>query len=171
MINSLKELFPHIEENGCIEILLDKEFAIYDDEEDKRCYLTEENGQFIVLNPREEKITFLSVDACLFDSSDGSRSDCIVYDEELFCFIELKNCKNKNIKANRSKAKKQLIATIDFFTKNLALEQKLEAYICISCSSDDAGFIMTPRADNMEAISEFDELYNTALFYKCQKKF
>ena len=83
----------------------------------------------------------------------------------------LKNCKNKNIKTNRSKAKKQLIATIDFFTKNLALEQKLEAYICISCSSNDAGFIMTPRADNMEAISQFDELYNTALFYKCQKEF
>jgi len=88
------------------------------------------------------------------ESSDGSWADCAIFDEEVFCFIELKDCKNKNIPTNRRKAKEQLIATIEFFRENINIKQKLEAYICITCST-----------------LEFEEFFDTQLFYRCKKLF
>jgi len=171
MISSLKEIFPHIEKNGCFQIINKEYFEILDDEEEKKCCILEDKGQFKVVNRQKREIDFIAVDSCLFNSSDGSRSDCIVYDEEVFCFIELKHCKNKNIPRNRQKAKKQLMATIEFFTNKMEIAKKLEAYICVTCSSNSEKITMTPRANNEEAQLEFEEFYNTELFYKCQKEF
>jgi hypothetical protein len=171
MINSLKEVFPHLDEKECLHKIRKKDFEIFDHEEDKKCYIIEENGQFKVLNANEKEIGFLAVDECLFDSSDGSRADCIIFDDEVLCFIELKHCKNKNIPRNRQKAKKQLVAIIEFFQDNITLNKKLEAYICVTCSSEDGAITMTPRANNKQAQLEFEEFYDTELFYKCQKEF
>jgi len=171
VINSLKNTFPHLEEKGCFQIVKKKVFEIFDHEEDKKCYIIENNGQFKVVNSNQKEICFLAVDECLFDSSEGSRADCIVFDDEVLCFIELKHCKNKNIPRNRQKAKKQLIAIIEFFRENIQLNRKLEAYICVTCSSEDGAITMTPRANNEQAQLEFEEFYDTELFYKCQKEF
>ena len=171
MINSLNEVFPHLEEKECLQFITKEAFEIFDHKEDKKCYVIEKNGQFKVVNSNQKKIGFLAVDECLFDSSDGSRADCMVFDDEAVCFIELKDCKNKNIPANRRKAKKQLIAVIEFFQENIKLDRELEAYICVTCSAEDGTVTMTPRANNEEAQLEFEEFYNTALFYECEKKF
>ena len=173
MINSLKEVFPHLDEKECLQKIRKKAFEIFDHEEDKKCYIIEENGQFKVLNANEKEIGFLAVDECLFDSSDGSRADCIVFDDEVLCFIELKHCKNKKqlITKHRRKSKKQLIAVIEFFRENIDPNRKLEAYICVTCSSEDGAITMTPRANNKQAQLEFEEFYDTELFYKCQKEF
>ena len=171
MINSLNKVFPHLEEKGCLQFIKKEAFEIFDHKEEKKCYIIEENGQFKVFNSEKKEIGFLAVDECLFDSSEGSRADCMVFDEEVVCFIELKDCKNKNIPANRRKAKKQLIAVIEFFQENIKLDRELEAYICITCSAEDGKVTMTPRANNEEAQLEFEEFYNTALFYECEKKF
>ena len=87
MINSLKEIFSHIDEKKCHQILTKETFEIFDHEEDKKCYILEENGQFKVINSNKKEINFLAVDECLFHSSDSSRSDCIVFDNKIFCFI------------------------------------------------------------------------------------
>ena len=171
MLNSLKKIFPHIDEKKCHQIIIKEIFEIFDHEEDKKCYILDENGQFKVINSNKKEINFLAVDECLFNSSDTSRSDCIIFDDKIFCFIELKNCKNKNIKSNRSKAKQQLMTTIEFFKDRVDITQKLEAYICITCSSNKEKITMTPRASNEEAQLEFEELLDTKLFYECQKKF
>ncbi len=171
MINSLNKVFPHLEEKGCLQFIKKEAFEIFDHKEEKKCYIIEENGQFKVFNSEKKEIGFLAVDECLFDSSEGSRADCMVFDEEVGCFIELKDCKNKNIPANRRKAKKQLIAVIEFFQENIKLDRELEAYICVTCSTEDGTVTMTPRANNEEAQLEFEEFYNTALFYECEKKF
>ena len=171
MISSLKKVFPHIEEKKCLQFIIKKSFEIFDHEEDKKCYILEENGQFKVINTNEKEIGFIAVDECLFNSSDGSRADCIIFDDEVFCFIELKHCKNKNIPRNRQKAKKQLITTIEFFKEKINIEQKLEAYICVTCSSNEEKITMTPRANNEEAQLEFEEFLDTQLFYKCEKEF
>jgi len=113
----------------------------------------------------------LAIDECLFDSSDGSRADCMVFDDEVICFIELKDCKKKNIYKNRKKAKRQLIAVIKKFKEKIKLDRVLEAYICVTCSAKDGTVTMTPRANNKEAQLEFEEFYNTALFYDCTKEF
>ncbi|KIM04694.1 MAG: hypothetical protein KU29_10240 [Sulfurovum sp. FS06-10] len=171
MINSLKKIFPHIEEKECLQYISKQSFEIFDHEADKKCYILEENGQFKVINTHQKEIGFIAVDECLFSSSDGSRADCIVFDNKLFCFIELKHCKNKNIPSNRRTAKKQLMATIEFFREKIDIPQKLEAYICVTCSSNEEKITMTPRANNEEAQLEFEEFLNTQLFYKCEKKF
>jgi len=62
-------------------------------------------------------------------------------------------------------------ATIEFFQENIKLDRELEAYICVTCSTEDGRVTMTPRANNKEAQLEFEEFYNTALFYACEKKF
>lgn len=171
MINSLKEVFPHLDEKKCLQIITKESFEIFDHEEDKKCYIVEENGQFKVNNLQQKEISFIAVDECLFTSSDGSRADCIIFDDEVFCFIELKHCKNKNISRNRQKAKHQLMATIEFFKEKIDIEQKLEAYICVTCSTNEEKITMTPRAKNEEAQLEFEEFLDTQLFYKCDKKF
>ena len=171
MINKLKSKFPHIEEENCLEIVNNKYFEILDHEIDKRCYIVSENGQFKVSNSCQKELNFVAIDNCLFDSSDVQRSDCMVFDNKIICFIELKNCKNKNISKNRKKAKSQLISTIEFFRDNFDLEFELEAYICVTCFREDEGFIMTPRASNSDAQLEFEETLNTKLFYKCNKSF
>ena len=173
MINSLKEVFPHLEDRGCLEIVTQKAFEIFDHKEDKKCHIIEENGQFKVINSNQKEIGFLAVDECLFDSSEGSRSDCIIFDDEVLCFIELKHCKNKKqlITKHRRKSKNQLIMTIEYFQKNIKMDRKLEAYICVTCSSEEGKITMTPRANNEQAQLELEEYYNTALFYKCEKEF
>ena len=173
MINSLKEVFPHLEEKECLQFMTKESFEIFDHKEDKKCYIIEENGQFKVINSQKKEIGFLALDECLFDSSDGSRADCMVFDDEVLCFIELKDCKNKKqtIRKGRRKAKKQLVAVIEFFQENIKLDRKLGAYICVTCSTQDGRVTMTPPANNEEAQLEFEEFYNTALFYACEKKF
>lgn len=171
MLNSLKEMFPHLEEKECLKFIEKEAFEICDHKEKKKCYIIKENGQFKVINSQKKEVGFLAIDECIFDSSNGSRADCMIFDDEVLCFIELKDCKNKNIPANRRKAKKQLIATIEFFQENIKLDRELEAYICVTCSTGDGTVTMTPRANNKEAQLEFEEFYNTALFYACEKKF
>lgn len=167
MLDSLKTYFPHIEEKACLEYRKDKDFEILDD---RRCYIVETNGQFQVINPIEKTIGFLAVDNCLFDSSQASRADCIIFDEKVICFIELKHCKKKNISKSRQKANKQLKAIIQWFQSHIQISNRYEAYICITCTQDD-GITMIPKADNIEMQLEFEEEYNTALFYKCHKEF
>lgn len=171
MINSLNEVFPHLEEKECLQFVTKEVFEISDHKEDKKCYIIEENGQFKVVNSESREIGFLAVDACLFNSSDGARADCIVFDDEVLSFIELKDCKKKNISANRRKAKKQLIAVIEFFQEKIKLDRELEAYICVTCSTEDGKVTMVPRANNEEAQLEFAEFLDTELFYKCDKDF
>lgn len=143
MINSLKETFPHLESKECCQTIKDSIFEIVDDEVEKRCFIVNENGQFKVSNPMQKKIEFCAVDACLFTSANDSRADCIVYDSQTLCLIELKDCKKKNISRNRQAAKKQLIALIEFFDKNIEMgERALEAYICVTCSNQDGLYTM-----------------------------
>ncbi len=156
MIDNLKNTFSSLKEKECIEIVTEEVFEILDHEEDKRCYIIESNGQFRVINSNQKEIGFLAIDSCLFNSSDGSRADCIIFDNEFFCFIELKHCKKKNIPRNRQKAKKQLIAIIELFQEKIKIKRKLEAYICVTCLSQDGTITMVSRADNLEAQLEFD---------------
>ena len=105
MQNRLKAIFSQIEANGCIETILEKEFEIYDCEEEKRCYIATEYGQFRVINSVEKEITFLAIDKCLFFDSDRfKKCDCAIFDNDTLCFIEIKACKFKQRKSNKKTA-------------------------------------------------------------------
>lgn len=167
MQNRLKAIFPQIEANGCIETILEKEFEIYDCEEEKRCYIATEYGQFRVINSVEKEITFLAIDKCLFFDSDRfKKCDCAVFDNDTLCFIEIKACKFKRRKSNKKTAISQLKSTIKIFREQFKIDKKIEAYLCIGMNPENP-----PRASNSDRILEFEEELDTMLFDGCQKEF
>ena len=167
MQNRLKEAFPQTESNSCIKTISSKEFDIYDCEEEKRCYIATEYGQFRVINSLEKEITFLAIDKCLFFDSDRfKKCDCVVFDNDTICFIEIKACKFKQRKYNKKTAISQLKSTIEIFRKELDIDKKIEAYLCIGMNPENP-----PRASTSDRILEFEEELDTKLFDGCQKEF
>jgi len=172
MINKLKILFPHLIEKECWVETCNKEIKIYDHEKEKRCYIDDKFiTEFMVINSGERKINFIAIDACLLSSSDPSRSDCMVFNENIVCFIELKKCKRKNVKANQKGAIDQLEAFIKFFIENnLNIDKKLEAYVCVRCKRTDEVISRMPKVGSDTRRALFLEQYKTKLFYKCEKE-
>ena len=167
MQNSLKTAFLNIETNNCMEVLTQKEFEIYDCEEEKRCYIATEYGQFKVINSLEKEITFLAIDKCIFfDSDKFKKCDCVIFDEDTICFIEIKACKIKQRKSNKKTAITQLRSTIEIFKEKLDIEKKIEAYLCIGINPEHP-----PRASTSDKVLEFEEELDTQLFDGCQKEF
>ena len=167
MQNSLKAIYPQIEANNCLDTLTKKEFEIYDCEEEKRCYIATEYGQFKVINSLEKEISFLAIDKCLFfDNDKFKKCDCLVFDKETICFIEIKACKFKQRKSNKKTAISQLKSTIEIFRKEFDIDKKIEAYLCIGMNPENP-----PRASNSDRILEFEEELDTKLLEGCQKTF
>jgi hypothetical protein len=167
MQSKLKKSFPQIEQNSCIETLTNREFEIYDCEEEKRCYITTEYGQFKVINSLEKEITFLAIDKCLFFDSDRfKKCDCLIFDDNTICFVEIKACKFKQRKSNKKTAIGQLKSTIEIFRKEFNIDKKIEAYLCIGMNPKNP-----PRTSTSDKILEFEEELDTKLFDGCQKEF
>jgi len=173
MINKLKDIFPKIVENSCVEYINDKEFFIYDCTDDDndcltgRCYINQK-GQFKVLNTSKKEIGFIAVDKCIFfDDDKHKKSDCIVFDDETICFIEIKDCKVKQRSNRKHDAKLQLKATIEIFKNKIDLKKKIEAYLCIGYSPTRPSIL----ASSMTTRAEFEEELDTSLFEGCQKEF
>lgn len=155
----------------CIQKVEKQNFFIKDDTSDHPAYLVDTNGQFEIISSTQKEINFLAIDDCLYDSSDDSRCDCAVFDESVFCFIELKVCKIKNQKVNRKKADKQLKETIlNFKDENIIKGKTLEAYSCLNCEKEE-GLVRITNASCKDTILEFEEEYNTNLHYSCTKEF
>ena len=167
MQNSLQTTFPQIDDNNCLDIVTKKEFEIYDCEEEKRCYIATEYGQFKVINILEKEISFLAIDKCLFfDNDKFKKCDCLIFDKETICFIEIKACKFKQRKSNKKTAISQLKSTIEIFRKEFDIDKKIEAYLCIGMNPENP-----PRASSSDMILEFEEELDTKLLEGCQKAF
>lgn len=168
MIDVLKEAFPQIQKNGCLETLLQEQLEIYDCEKEKRCYICEKDGHFQVLNLKRKEVGFVAVDKCLFfDDDEFKKCDCIVFDSETICFIEIKECKPKRRKGHKKSAEKQLKSTIEVFKSKLNIDKKIEAYLCVGCSATRP----SRTASSKNAQAEFLMQLNTILFDGCQKEF
>ena len=168
MIDALKKAFPQIEKNSCLKTQLDKKFDIYDCEEEKRCYICEKDGHFQVINNNGKEIGFLAVDKCLFfDDDELKKCDCIVFDGDTICFIEIKECKPKRRKGHKKNAEKQLKSTIEVFKSKIKIDKRMEAYLCVGCSATQP----SRTASSKNAQAEFLIHLNTILFDGCQKKF
>lgn len=155
----------------CTQNISETHFFIQDDIENKPAYIKEKQGQFEVINDTKKNIQFLQIDDCIYTSKDTSRCDCAVYDDKVFCFIELKTCKISNQKANRKKADAQLKFTIEQFKKEGILKDKtLEAFACITCNHDGKLTRIT-NARNQNAMLEFEDELDTSLHYECKKRF
>ncbi|AKD55928.1 hypothetical protein SD10_14485 [Spirosoma radiotolerans] len=123
MIDTIRQTFPKIQENNCLQTLTDSEFCIYDTDKG-RCTIQSDLGgikHFTIENPTQRNLHFLAIDKCLFLDSDGTqRCDCAVFDSKTFCFIEIKEVDHAARRAEQlRKAKEQLKTTILYFQEQL----------------------------------------------------
>lgn len=160
--------------DNCLEVISHNKFFILDDTENKPAYINYEKGQFMIIKKIDNEISFLKIDNCLKFENDDQKCDCAVFDNNTFCFIELKTMtsdktpiKNKR----RKKAESQLKNTINNFENNEIIKDKnLEAYVSITCKVNDELTKVT-NISNKEMQVEFLEEYKTKLYYKCEKEF
>lgn len=140
----------------------------------KPASIVEGNGEFEVINNTSEPIYFLKTDSCVYDSSDTTRCDCAIYNDNTFSFIELKCIKPKNFNKKRKEAENQLEATIQDFSNSEVIQDKiLEAFVCSNCQiKTDGNFepiTKKPRNSNKE--SHFLLNLKTRLYYDTKKEF
>ncbi len=155
----------------CLEVIPDKHFFIQDANDNNPAFIKNDNGQFEVINTTQGDINFLKIDDCIYSSQDETRCDCAVFNDKVFCFIELKTCKIKNQKAHRETADKQLKETIiRLKNESIAEDKNLEAYTCLTCKIDNQLTRITKTRHN-NTILEFKEDLNTRLYYNCKKEF
>lgn len=121
------------------------------------------NAKFIIFIPIDGKNGLLGYGE--------SHCDCVLFDENDFCFIEFKlnaiSIEGRAIRKNRNKAINQLSNTIDLFDKKLERNYEslnLEAYVCSpqSYHRDDASWKSISVA--------FLEKYGISLFETNEKK-
>ena len=170
VLDAIKTAFPQTEANKCLQTLTDKMFCIYDHEVEKRCYIQDNSEgvkHFIVENPYGHHINFLAIDKCMLtDSELTQRCDCAVFDEQTFCFVEIKTTSSEKDRRRakcRKKASDQLMATISYFKNKVNFNEiKLEAYIILVTESGTEEYDLLPkprvRASLIEKIIEFDEI-------------
>lgn len=90
------------------------------DIKNKQCIIsTETDFHLKILNRNNQNISFLKIDKCVFDDSDKEKCDCLVANEELIYFAEIKELENFDSHSKKSKKRKkagdQLINTINNF--------------------------------------------------------
>jgi hypothetical protein len=116
---------------NCLVALTVRQAAIYDHKKepaqpaedpriDGRCYLrpprvAAESFDFIVRNAKGRLFHFLAVDKCMFTDSEGKRCDCIVFNEAVTLFIEMKENKARARKEGRKSAIRQLCQSVEWF--------------------------------------------------------
>ena len=160
--------------NSCIESIVKKHFFIEDIKDKEPAEIKYTDGEFEVINHTNSPIDFLKIDSCIYSSGDTTRSDCAVYDNDTFCFIELKCIKPKNFAKKRREAEDQLEATIrDFKDKEIIKGKNLEAYVCSNCiikvNAKYESITKQPRNKDQETNFLFN--LKTKLYYATKKEF
>lgn len=113
--------------------LEDREVFIYDDDgegKEQPCQLVgrEDKYQITVVNQINKPFTFVKFDACLI-TDDQKRCDALVYSNEQFYFLEIKDTTVKGRRKARKEAIKQLAASIQRFDNIEFKERELFAVI------------------------------------------
>ena len=165
MLNNLTE---------CLEEIHTSHFFIKDGDDGETAFIDVNHGEFEVINNSHNSIHFLKTDSCVYNSNDGKRCDCIIYNENTFCFVELKCMKLKNFSKKRKEAEKQLELTIkDFKNESIIKNKILEAYSCCNCyiKYNDNYEAITTKPKNHEKVTYFEEELNTTLLCNTKKEF
>lgn len=102
----------------CCELTMDKKVYISDNGQ-STLIDDEEHSHVVILNPKEQELTFLKIDHCILTEQDAEKCDCSILNAQKIYFIEIKellftNSANKRSKKRR-KARSQLSSTINHF--------------------------------------------------------
>lgn len=104
---------------NCCEVISD-DLIYIKDIKNKHCIISSENDYHLsILNPTNQNISFLKIDKCVYDDSDDEKCDCLVPNEDLIYFAEIKELENFDSHSKKSKKRRkaadQLINTINNF--------------------------------------------------------
>ncbi len=172
IIDQIKTAFIKCVENDCLEITNSEKIEVFDDEIEKRCFIRQGENQpvhFTILNPSKKEIAFLAIDKCVFfDEDDWAKCDFVVFDDQTFCFVEVKKAKASQRKKRRIKAIRQLKATVKLFTEQLDFSSyELEAHVCLGGKT-----IYPSRPARMASeVLEFEIDFHARLLEGNQKEF
>ena len=159
--------------DNCLESVNKPHFFIRDGEDQKPAFIVDENGEFEVVNNTSNSIYFLKTDSCVYTSKAPKRCDCTIYNDNTFCFVELKLTKRTQWKSWRNSAEEQLEATIrNFKNKDIIQNKTLEAYMCCTyCDINDKITKISRATNKNETITYFQDELNTALYCGIKKEF
>lgn len=173
MLDKILSRYPACGEGDtpCLTERTDSIFYVRDNPISKRCYAHSDSDgviHFTVENRLDKSVHFLAVDHCILWDSDPQKCDFILFDQTTLCFVEVKTASMRQRKAQRKKAKDQLLATIRQFREELPCKnEQLEAYVCVL--SDVEGRPIN-RASLLDEVEEFD-LVGATLYHQNHKTF
>ncbi len=180
--NALVELFPDRSTKECLSPPEYREkFVILETELDNGKRLTvieeridEKQNVFHISNPSAKAIYLLALDGCFFTEIDMKRCDCMLFDDLVICFVELKlDVTSKRQRTEKLRdARKQLGLTIQYFkeqTRTLTQDFfgfELEAYVVMRTR-----IYPNHRAGKIARRVHFQEEYGVSLYEENEKTF
>lgn len=161
----ISSVFPQCKPNNCLESE-NSHFIIIDTDSGKSTIYRSPgnpNHPFVkVINLDSKEVFFLAIDHCIFFDFNEKKCDCAVFDNKVFCFIEIKKAASKARRSTRKKeAVKQLRTTIILFKEKISglPQYSLEALLCIGYNRS---FPKTPST-KLSIVKEFTDKYNVEL--------
>jgi len=171
MQNKIRGAFPVCDERSCLTSFNDKEVHFHDPENSK-CIILSENddienlSNFKALNPNQKEIYFLCIDHCIYIASDPHKKcDFALFDNSLFCFVEIKDTLNTR---QRGKASSQLKSTIEKFREVIDFTgYEIEAIISLKYRP----MVPAARSTLQAAIFDFEDNLGVRLLEGNEKEF
>lgn len=117
----MNTLINNINYPTCCEIIEDVEFYIKDELNGQSVISNKDDYHIKVINNKNQKVSFLKIDKCVFNDGDDDKCDCSIANPESIYFIEIKeleffdDSKKSHSKKNkkRNEARDQLSNTIN----------------------------------------------------------
>lgn len=168
MKNRIAKSFSHCVQDGCIEI--SSNYTCFVDEVDGRSRFYSGDTQkleypfFTINNEEKKEIHLACVDSCLYKKQgDIKRCDFAVFNDNLFCFVEVKRALDPNLlEVQKSNAANQLRVSINNFkTRGIDFTgYKVQACICVGYTKN----VPKVRTTNQSLAIEFEEDFGVELF-------
>ncbi|MBB3840943.1 hypothetical protein FHS57_004964 [Runella defluvii] len=173
MKQSVESAFPQVLAGNCLESTTQPQFELFDSQvPPQRCYIKhsdEQEGHFSVTNDSQKTIHFLAIDKCVFGDDAETHCDCALFDENVFCFIEIKDAGKRTRKEHRRKAYQQLKSTILVFRFREVFREETQVEAIISFVSKSSYPVRT--SSSADAALMFELECNAQLMEGNQKEF
>ena len=156
---------------SCCEVISENEFYIKDVKNGKCEKTSILDYHLKISNFNNKTIVFLKIDKCVYDDGDSKKCDCVLADESIIYFVEIKEIekfddhfKKKNA---RSEAKKQLINTINLFKEKYSIldMKNVNAVIALQPKLED-NYINIITLKKQNVIDSFMESCGTPFIYE-----
>lgn len=178
LVASLQALFPDRLARNCLDSNDAAHLVVYEGTDGRACFeaLEQTNSVvgFLLKNPDRKQIYLLAVDHCFFEDHEEPRCDCVLFDNQHFCFVELKLnvVKRRRVTQTLKEARKQLGATIRFFKTAIQPKSEdffdftLEAYVVMQTA-----VYPRKRASRDVVFIKFLEEFGVVLYEQNSKSF